>query len=186
VIGEKWAVFEGSHTTPACETGHFVVNIERAEILRGGITSAFRNSPQPKTADLFVNLDDPECVQMLGAFDGRTWQELTEGTLTTHYSALTFFSTKAFVFYLPAFMVLGLHSGEDSACLREILISDMLGFVYASPGGRTWNRYAALSKQQCEVVQETLTFWRESCPPDGTEESIDLILEAFCRRNSAE
>ena len=68
------------------------------------IISAFKDTPHPgnRFEDISATLRDEGIVDY---FAGRTWRGHEVKDLHYHYDALSFFTPKAFRYYLPAFVL---------------------------------------------------------------------------------
>ena len=82
------------------------------------ITEAFRDTPRP-TGKLTDTYDD-EGVEAY--FAGRPWSGHDVATLRRHAAAMSLFTTEAFRYYLPAFMLAELSDPETADIIGESIV----------------------------------------------------------------
>jgi len=77
------------------------------------IRTAFLPASSPADDPIVLALpgDDPECDQILKAFGGRDWKEVSSETVRKFADALPLFTPAAFRYYLPAYMLASLEEG---------------------------------------------------------------------------
>jgi hypothetical protein len=88
--------------------------------LQEQIMAAFKNTPHPGNsfADIAASTYDDEGI--VAYFAGKTWRGHEVKDLHSHYDALSFFTPKAFRYYLPAFLLADL-SEEGNGILADFI-----------------------------------------------------------------
>jgi len=122
------------------------------------IEQVFADVPAPAPDELL----HPECrdstaVEPYEGFD--RWQDVPAETLIANYDGPSFFSPKAFRFFLPAFMRLTLERFRDTTDY----VCDATVYELVPHTDYARSRYAELTRAECELVVaflETL----EACP----------------------
>lgn len=75
--------------------------------MKAALLAAFAAVPYPGDERIVVDQEafDPECAEIVRAFTGMRWQDVSVETVRRFKDALPLFTPEAFGFYLPAYMV---------------------------------------------------------------------------------
>lgn len=133
------------------------------------IQAAFQDIPYPGDDHIAYRKSIPEAEESRVAefFRGKRWEEITAKTLQEDYrgdgSCLAFMSDEAFIYYLPAYMVIAIQEYEEAD-----VIADSAVFALSPPKGdiahlRPWwqERVAGFTKRQREAILLFLQFMHE-------------------------
>lgn len=80
---------------------------------------AFNNVPYPGDDNLIAFTGHWESPDVLEAFRGKHWRDISLDVLFTHRLSLSLFSPKAFLFNLPAYLIAALLHPNVVDTLRE-------------------------------------------------------------------
>ena len=97
------------------------------EYIEGGCSCS------PPTPQQIHNDHCPECKDVAARFSGKRWSEVSVASLQTNV-AVSLLNPIAFLYYLPALLLLSVEAWEQLDCLPESLVSSL------SPPGREWRR----------------------------------------------
>lgn len=161
---------------------------EEARGLARRIESAFADAPKPDPTDIVNSMLSEEPMEIAVQFRGRDWRNIGPGLLSRNGSALSFFSQKAFRYYLPAFMIADLAGTGSNADPVFHLTHHLTG--QADPGERiNWRAYATdrfsvFSRKEREAIAAYLEYRAKagSFPIGG----IERALENYWRPSIAE
>ena len=94
-------------------TGHDEHDDVAAHEIAREVEVAFRDVPYPGDEDLIGSPNHWESPEVLDSFQGRHWRGVPLTVLFTHRLSLSLFSPKAFLFYLPAYLIAALLHSEE-------------------------------------------------------------------------
>ena len=102
-------------------SGNMPASEDETNSLRLAIERAFRENRYPGDKNLVYDTSGYhlECDEIAAAFRGRPWQGLSVHVLKANYSALYFFTPRAYGFYLPAFLIASIVSPEGADIIPE-------------------------------------------------------------------
>lgn len=130
---------------------------------------------------------DPEKDEIDNTFALRRWDELSYDEIRKEYAALHFFSLKAWLYFLPAYMRLIARDIEEADMVPDTLVSSMgtKRRSFFHPMGVSPLFY--LSNGQAEVVRRILFNIREWWCKDGfstleIDEKIQICNELLRKR----
>ena len=119
--------------------------------LRAQIIEAFADAPQPVAGNVSVPTYDDE--DTAAYFTGKTWQGHSVQTLRWHETSLCFFTSAAFRYYLPAFMLAHIEDSKTADVIAEgILFNLTKGF-----------RRAELLRELSNREKEAVALFFEDC-----------------------
>jgi hypothetical protein len=142
------------------------------------VEAAFKNVPYPGNDNLIDSSGHWESPEVVEAFRGRHWKDISLDTLFTHRLSLSLFSPKAFLFYLPAYLVAALlHSGEVDT-LREN-VSFLLTPPDSAGPQMDWfpTRVSLFDIRQKEAVRRFMNFvlkQENSYPNPNRQRTLDF------------
>jgi len=113
---------------------------ERLQQLKDEIECAFQDIPYPGDDNIAANKRD-EYLERLAEFKGKHWKDLTFEFLVPKHSSMIFFTTEAFQFYLPAFLIVSAEFYYESDALSVNTIRDLV-----LPDGGKYERW----KENCD------------------------------------
>jgi hypothetical protein len=151
------------------------------DALRAGISRAFEGVPFPGAENLLNDLcyDDAELVDFATMCGEQTWQDVASEIVGRNYSALGFFSPRAFQFFIPAYMTVGFEY-QHAQDLRSNVLPRVVGCFAAldweRARGVVHRQFGALNQVQRAIVVEYLQFVAVSAP----EESADAATALRC------
>ena len=115
--------------------------------LRPVIETAFADTPSPGN-----DFDDISATQwdegIVDYFRGTSWRGHGVRDLRCQSAALSFFTDKAFRYWLPAFMLAHLEDAEQA----DIIAESIAGHLLPSEYGRPDQRLAQFTRQELEAV----------------------------------
>jgi hypothetical protein len=109
------------------------------------IRQAFADTPQPGLAFDDISATKPD-EGIVAYFRGSSWQGHRVDNLRYHYATLSFFTDKAFRYWLPAFML---------ADLENPVAADVIGEGIAFSLGESWDaerRIRQFSQQELRAI----------------------------------
>lgn len=133
------------------------------------IMDAFKDTPHPgsRFEDISITLRDEGSVDY---FAGKSWQNHNVKDLHYHYVALSFFTPKAFRYYLPAFLLADLSSENKG------LLSDFIAHAFTLRDKVTLQTYLAeFSKAELEVTRQFFKYWQYECLQANDAWSFDTF-----------
>lgn len=136
------------------------------------IIAAFKDTPHPgnRFEDISATLRDEGIVDY---FAGRTWQDHDVKNLHYHYDALSFFTPKAFRYYLPAFVLADLsEEGKD-------IFSDFIAHAFTLRDDVTVQLYLSeFSRVELEAIQTYFKMLLEQTLEQNDAWSFDTFAKA--------
>jgi hypothetical protein len=136
------------------------------------IIIAFQDTPHPgnRFEDISVTLRDEGIVDY---FAGRTWQGHEVKNLHYHYDALSFFTPKAFRYFLPAFMLADLSDDGRG------IFSDFIAHAFTLRDNATLKIYLTeFSRGELEAVQTYFRAMLEQTLEQNDSWSFDTFAQA--------
>jgi hypothetical protein len=158
---------------------------ERLQRLKDEIERAFRDIPYPGDDNIAFNKRD-EDLERLAEFKGKHWKDLTfEFLVPSHYSSMTFFTTEAFQFYLPAYLVVAAEYYFESDALSINIIRDLV-LPYEGKYEKWqrncdefYKRFKPLNAEQKRAIKSFLEFIRDMYSEDIPCNDHLLALERY-------
>lgn len=97
------------------------------EPAKTSILEAFAHVAYPGDDHLVVNQtgSDPECNEILDAFRGKTWMEVSAQEVRRFAEALPLFTPAAFRYFLPAYMVACLDAPQEADVAKDFLLFNL-------------------------------------------------------------
>jgi hypothetical protein len=150
--------------------------------LESQVKEAFRDVKYPGDDHLIGDSSDPithdaESNEVRDAFAQKRWNEITRDHLVYLPQAVSFFSPKAFVYYLPAVLLATLDFERETAYFRESFIRRL------SPDEGNQKRFlqiaAALTAEQKRVVAEYLEFVTQKAYGGHPVGEAQIALERY-------
>jgi hypothetical protein len=136
------------------------------------LIAAFKDTPHPGNNfdDISATLHDEGIVDY---FAGKTWQGHNLKDLHDHYDALSFFTPKAFRYYLPAFLLADL-SEEGNG-----ILSDFIAHAFTLRDNATVQLYLdEFSKVELEALAAYFRRLCEQMLQENNEWSFDTFAQA--------
>ncbi|MFY0563591.1 DUF6714 family protein [Archangium lansingense] len=132
----------------------------RREAIRQQLEAAFADAPYPGDDHIGYDTEDWESAELVRAFKGKHWKELTPAELQYHSSS--FLSSEGFRYYLPAYLLAAL---EDHGNLMPHTVYGLTLPAGSSSGEqrlRAWQleRFEQLSPAQKHAVRAFLEYAR--------------------------
>jgi hypothetical protein len=126
-------------------------------LLKQQIETAFADVSYPGDEHLVDYPEDWEHVELLEAFKGRPWKELTYEVLAYH--SFNFLSAAGFHYYLPAYLFMALDDFRD----KLPFIVDGLRRLKPDERDRQWcvDRFSGLNLSQRRAVRAFLEYVRD-------------------------
>jgi len=150
--------------------------------LKEDIIEAFKDVPYPGDDNIAANKRD-EYLEDLAKFKGKHWRDLTFEFLVPFGSDTVFFTTEAFRFYLPAFLIISAEFYYESDAVSDNIIRDL---VLPFEGEREpWltdefhKRFDGLTAKQKRAIRSFLEFIRDEYPEDPIYNDHLLALERY-------
>jgi hypothetical protein len=90
-------------------------NAQLGVTVNAALYTAFVDVPHPGDKNIVVDQDtfDPEGADVVRAFTGMRWQDVSAEMVRRFKDALPLFTPEAFVFYLPAYMAACINAPHD-------------------------------------------------------------------------
>ncbi len=155
---------------------------ERLQRLKEEIEGAFRDIPYPGDDNIAANKRD-EYLEDLAKFKGKHWRDLTFEFLVPFGSHTAFFTTEAFRFYLPAFLIISAEFYYESDSLSVITIGDLVlpfeGECEPWEIDRFHKRFDSLTAKQKRAIKSFLEFIRDTYPYDPIYNDHLVALERY-------
>lgn len=102
---------------------------------------------------------DLEAIELLGAFKGKRWTDLTTETLLFNHDALSYFTPAGFRYYLPAFMLASITDWDSADIIPECVIFNLTAPSSTESGGIDFrDRLAVMSDQQKATIADFLEY----------------------------
>ena len=116
---------------------------EHGGIVKTALFAAFANTPYPGDKNIVVdqNVFDPECTEIVNAFTGMKWQDVSVEMVLQFKEALPLFTPAAFSFYLPAYMVACVDAYYDVDVALDSVLFNLTPPV--SQSGWQWDFFQA-------------------------------------------
>lgn len=146
-------------------------------VVKAKILEAFGATPYPGDENLVVDQSgyDPECIEIVTAFTGKDWKDVSVEMLRKHKEALPLFTAAAFRYYLPAYM-----SGCADAYHDVDVALDSVLFNLAPPEPRSgwewdffWVRVQQFSELEREAIRSFLELMDEYERADWASEGME-------------
>lgn len=172
---------------------------QRDVVLRK-IRNAFSRVEYPGDDFLQGSEEGCEPFEEISAFIGKTdWNSLEPTFLDAHYVALSFFSTAAFRFYLPAYLISDLHNSLRTADPVFHLTYGLSKFASEIARKERWSafgpwsdgevallnqvrdRLSSFTVEEAQAIVAYLEFRRDTYPNGPDHDCIDLALAVFWR-----
>jgi hypothetical protein len=150
--------------------------------LESQVKEAFQDAEYPgedqligDSSDLIAH--DGESNEIRDAFAQKRWNEITRDHLLYLPQTVSFFSPKAFVYYLPALLLATLDFDEETAYFRESFIRRLT----RDEGNRQLflQIVAALTAEQKRVVAEYLKFVTQEAYGGHPVGEAQIALERY-------
>lgn len=144
-----------------------------ADILISEIKEAFKSS-LPSATELISNrgMDLVEAGEFQDAFAGRDWETLSTEFLRVNCAALSYFTDRAFAYYLPAFMVASIKDWEESDIVPETVIFQLIPEI---AGNSDIGRFQSLTEEQRQVVN---SYWKYLADTHQWELAREVLSKA--------
>jgi hypothetical protein len=135
------------------------------------IMAAFKDTTHPGNdfEDISATLRDEGIVDY---FAGKTWQGHEVKDLHYHYDALSFFTPKAFRYYLPAFLLADLSEEGDG------IFADFIAHAFTLRDNATAQRYLSeFSKEELEAIAAYFRMQSEQMLHENNELAFDTFAK---------
>lgn len=138
---------------------------ENGVIVKVALFAAFADIPYPGDENIVVdqNVFDPECTEIVSAFTGMKWQDVSVEMVLQFKEALPLFTPAAFSFYLPAYMVACVDAYYDVDVALDSVLFNLTPPV--SRSGWQWDFFQArvkgFSGPQVDATRSFLTLMNE-------------------------
>ncbi len=97
------------------------MNPKRDKVIATAIARAFEHTKRPSDDQIVTDPNSWVADDLLPAFQGKDWQEISDETVYLYRLELGYFTPEALRYYLPAFLVRGLRSTISSPAYGEML-----------------------------------------------------------------
>ena len=116
------------------------------ENLQAKIEAAFSDVEPPSIGNIIAH-DCQECREVERTFRNQNWRNIEPEKIEWAYDKLPLFTSEAFLYFLPAFMIYSLREPESEVC--DFLI---YGLTNKKPSDEWWQeRYSKFSEAQKSV-----------------------------------
>jgi hypothetical protein len=141
------------------------------------IREAFPASPIPSQIISEELLYDSERQEIVDAFSGRSWHELSTEELRYHDIALSCYTPRGFAYYLPAYLL----AIVDDLERADILVDGTLYHLRPRAGftEKLRARMEALSSQQRQAVAHFAEYLRDLFPEMFHHDEPSEVAEIF-------
>jgi hypothetical protein len=134
------------------------------------IRAAFHDRPYPGDDNL-VDVDDLEGIDIRRDFKGRRWEEVPPGVIERNHDSLPLFTTEAFCYYLPAYLVYSLETADPTSNVPFFTLLSLMGL---GPQRRAARRL--MTPQEREAICAYLRSFAATAHED--DQDADDALEA--------
>jgi hypothetical protein len=151
------------------------------------VLEAFDATSYPGDKNLVVDQSgyDPECMEIVSAFKGEDWKNISVEMLRNYADALPLFTPSAFRYYLPAYML----GAVDSYYALDVALDNVL-FNLTPPKKRSgwewdffWARAQQFNEEEREAIRSFLElmdhYERADWASEGMEPPRDRVGPAF-------
>jgi len=146
-------------------------------VTKAKILEAFKTTLYPGDEDLVADQSDydPECMEIMSAFKGKDWTDVSVEMLRKYKEALPLFTPAAFRYYLPAYM-----SGCVDAYYDVDVALDSVLFNLTPPKSRSgwewdffWVRAQQFSEQERDAIRSFLELMAQYERADWAVEGME-------------
>lgn len=161
---------------------------ELARDIAREVEDAFATVTYPGDDNLVSNPNYYECSEVIDAFRGKHWRDISLGALFDHRDKAGLFSPEGFRFYLPCYLVAGLIHNN---------VADTRGFLFSlltppeSEGPRMdrfLKRISLLDARQKAALRRFIELWveTETSYPDPNRDRALRFWQRISPKESAE
>lgn len=158
---------------------------QRFQDLEHWIRNAFRNCEYPGDDHIvYADPNDFEACDVAASLKGKHWESLlkAEDLLLYHNCSLGFLTPKAFLFYLPAFLIDSL-SCHDSNVVRDMLLYELcIADTMMPRRKRQFDIIRLMTYEQKCVIRTFLEFLIDQTPKGVTDDLPAQALKSFWSR----
>lgn len=159
-------------------------NRQREELIRK-IEEAFADSQYPGDDRLVYDRSGRhfECEEIAKDFRGKDWREIPLETLRYHSDSLFFFTSKAYKFYLPAYLMASIRSYREADIISSNVVYSL---TYPEETGTKMelfiDRTNCFSSTQKLAIRSFLEFLLAQHSNDFPLGDLNIALDRFWRK----
>ena len=136
------------------------------------IDRVFSDLPRPRAKDLRA-FEGTEEKEDTAPFEGRDWQDIDSDTISEHYYALYWFTPQAFLYYLPAFLRVGVNSPKAIHVIKILQLLQPVEDPTLAQFRR--ERWQLLTDDQNRALEAWLSSLEAQARPGQKSEFSDAI-----------
>jgi hypothetical protein len=146
------------------------------------IEQAFAEGSPPAAQNLCATPDD-ESLEETEVFSGKQWRELDSDFLHRYRDALFWFTPEAFHYYLPAYLVAALVTGDENALYVHNLLFLIRPTRDDSLNEFRKERWEQLTDAQIQALESWLSWLLGKATPPGVfQREVQQALEKVRER----
>lgn len=135
------------------------------------ISEAFSQRPYPGDDRIIDNYENLDSINVLRQFKGVRWQDVPARVIDYNYGSLPSFTTEAFCYYLPAYLVHSLQAIDSDS---NVPLFTLHSLTFLRPELRAARRL--MSHREREAVRAWLQVFAETDERKGyAEDAIDAL-----------